>query len=185
MMPKMTFIVATMFVLAACQQAPVRDEASYLSRVGVGSTFVVNESLMVPVGRARVFLQGGRVVTKVGLDRYRPHCNFEVRSLSDGSLRIEPDTFLVTRVIVDEEEVVSRPQSLHYAALGLGGDMGGGGINMITHLVRHRLHSERQPEVMYLTCHGGFDYPFHARTPGIAEIRQVLGEMVTLNLVIN
>ncbi len=123
------------------------------------------------------------MVPKVRLDRYRPHCNFEVRSVSDGTLRIEPDTFLVTEVDEDEEEVVGLPQPQRYAGLELNGGRGGG-INQIVYYVRHWLYAERQPEVMHLTCHGGFDLPFYARTPGIGEIRQALGQLVTLNLVI-
>lgn len=181
MMPKMLVIVAMTLVLTACQQAPVRDESSYLSRVAVGSKFVLHESLTVPVGHARVFLQDGKVVDKVRLDRYRPHCNFEVRSVSDGTLRIEPDTFLVIGVDEDEEEIVSRPQLLRNVVLDSSEE--GGGISMITLYVTHWLFSERQPEVMRLTCHGGLDFPFDARPPGIAEIRQALGKLVTLNLV--
>lgn len=182
MMPKLSVIVAMMLVLTACQQTPVRDEASSLSRVGVGSTFVLNESLIVPVGHARVFLQGGEVVAKIQLDRYRPHCNFEVRSVSDGTLRIEPDTFLVTEVEEDEVEIVSRPSPQRYAALGADSDTGAGGVSMISLFVTHWLYSERQPQVMRLTCHGGFDMPFYARTPSIEEIRRALGKTVTLNL---
>ena len=183
MMPKTVVVVALGFLLAACQQAPVRDETSQRSRVGAGSTFVLHEALLVPAGHARVFLQSGKVVSKTQLDRYRPHCNFETRVVSDGTLRIEPDTFLVTDVEEYEEEIVSRPQPIRVAALaGDDGDVGGM-ISMITRFVRHWLYSERQPEVMRLTCHGGFDYPLDALPPSVAKIRQALGSYVTLNLV--
>lgn len=182
MMSKIAVIVAMILVLTACQQMPVQDETSVYSRVAVGSSFVLHEILTVPAGHARVFLQGGEVVGKTKLNRYRPHCNVEVRTVSDGSLRIEPDTFLVTRVEVDEEEVVSRPQPLRYAAMHVGD--GVDSISVIALFVRHWLTSERQPEVMSLTCHGAFDTPFYATPPSIAEIRQVLGETVTLNLAV-
>lgn len=185
MMPKMGLVVAVALFGTACQQGPVRDESSTRSRVGVGSTFVLHEALLVPQGHARVFVQGGKVVAKVRLERYYPHCNFEVRSVSDGTLRIEPDTFLVTDVDEDEEEVVRRPQSQRYAALAVDSDSMDGGVTMIAHFVTHWLYSERQPEVVRLICHGGFDAPFYARAPSIAEIRQALGGLVTLNLVIN
>lgn len=181
MMPKLVVFVAASLFLTGCQQGSVRDETSFLSRVGVGSTFVLHESLIVPGGHTRVFLQRGKVVSKVQLNRYHPHCNFEVRTLSDGSARIEPDTFLVTDVEVDEEEIVSRPDPLRYASFA--NDNDDGGVSLITLFVRHWLFSERQPEVMRLTCHGAFDVPFYARTPSIAEIREALGGRVTLNLV--
>lgn len=183
MMPKITYFVAVVLLLAACQQAPVRDETSHLSRVGLGSTFVLHERLIVPTGYARVFLQGGKVVAKTQLNRYRPHCNFEIRSVSDGTLGIDPDTFLVTGVEEYEEEIVSRPQPLRVAALAGGDNDVGDSISMIARFVRHWLYAERQPEVMRLTCHGGFDFPLDARTPSVAEIRHALGRHVTLNLV--
>lgn len=182
MMPKSGLLVVAALLLAACQQAPLRDEASHRSRVGVGSTFVLHESLIVPAGHARVFFQDGKVVAKAQLDRYRPHCNIEVRTVSDGSSRIEPDTFLVTGVEEYEEEIVARPQHLRYAGLSMS-DGDGAMISKIARFVRHWLYSERQPGVMRLTCHGGFDYPLDALTPSITEIRQALGERVTLNLV--
>lgn len=180
MMPKIAVFVAATLLLAACQQAPVRDEASHRSRVGVGSTFVLHQGLSVPAGHARVFLQGGSVVAKTKLDRYRPHCNFEVRQVSDGTLRIEPDAFLVTGIDEYEEEIVARPQRTRVAAL-VGGESFDA-LSVIARFVRHRLSSERQPGVMRLTCHGGFDLPRDALTPSIAEIRQALGEVATLNL---
>lgn len=183
MMPKLIAVVALTLVMVACQQGPVRDESSYRSRVGIGSTFVLHESLIVPTGHARVFIQGGEVVAKPQLNRYRPHCNFEVRTISDGSSRIEPDTFLVTDIEEDEEEVVTRAEPMRYAALAENSDHQGG-VNLITQFVRHWLYSERQPEVMRLTCHGAFDVPFYAQPPSIAEIREALGERVTLNLVL-
>jgi hypothetical protein len=180
MMPKVAVFVAATLLLAACQQAPVRDETSHRSRVGVGSTFVLHQGLSVPEGHARVFLQGGEVVAKLKLDRYRPHCNFEVRQVSDGTLRIDPDTFLVTDIDEYEDEIVALPQQVRLAAL-VGGDSFDS-ISVIARFVRHRFSSERQPGVMRLTCHGGFDLPRDALTPSIAEIRQALGGVVTLNL---
>jgi hypothetical protein len=157
----------------------VRDEDSPLMRIAPGSTITLHEALTVPAGHARVFMQNGKVRAKTRLDRYRPHCNFEVRSVSDGSLRIEPDTFVVTKIIEDEEEVVSRQQPLRLAGWEM---TGGDALPMVTRLVRHRLHSQRQPQVMRLTCHGGFDDPWEVDYPSISEIRRALGERATLKL---
>ncbi len=180
MMPKCFGVVAAVSLLSACQQGPVRDETSHLSRVSVGSRFIVQQVLHIPAGHARVFLQNGQVVPKVKLERYQPHCNIEVRTVSSGGSYIEPDTFIVTALMENEEEVVRGPQWQRYASLLFSGDSAD--MVMVSRFVRHTLNSSRQPEVMYLTCHGGFAEPWQVEAPSISEIRQALGELVTLKL---
>ncbi len=179
MMHKSLITVALCLLVMACRQAPVRDEDSPLMRVSPGSTVTLHQVLTVPAGHARVFLQGGKVRAKTRLDRYRPHCNFEVRSVSDGSLRIEPDTFVVTVVSEDEEEVVYLPQPLRLAGWSLDG---GGSSILLTRFVKHRLHSPIQPQVMRLTCYGGFDEAWKVAYPSISDIRHALGSRATLKL---
>ena len=179
-MPKLVTLVATLFMLSACHQAPVRDENSSRSRVSAGSHFVLNEVLSIPTGHARVFLQSGQVVAKKRLEHYQPHCNIEVRSVSAGDSYIEPDIFVVTAVTEDEEEVVRGAQWQQYASLLNSSDSMDS--VMISRYVQHTLHSTAQPEVMRLTCHGGFAEAWQVDTPSIREIRQALGEIVTLKL---
>lgn len=180
---KLAITVLSVMVASACQQAPVRDEGedSTRSRIAVGSTIVLNEALTVPAGHARVFLQNGKIKTKVKIERYRPHCNFEVRNVSDGSLQIEPDRFVVTDLIEDEEEVVEKRGPVQYAALKISGGMDT--VTLTSRFVRHSLNSASQPDVLWLTCHGGFADPFDVEYPSISDIRKALGEWVTLELV--
>lgn len=178
--PRLLITSLIVMLVTACQQAPVRDEDSPLSRIAVGSTVVLNETLKVPPGHARVFVQNGLVKAKVELDRYRPHCNFEVRDVSEGDIQIEPDRFVVTALIEDEEEVVHKRGPTQYAGLEIGGGMDS--FTLTSRFVRHRLHSERQPDVMWLTCHGGYADPFDVDYPGISNIRKALGKWVTLEL---
>ncbi len=180
MMPKLTTVVAILFILTACNHMPVQDENSPRSRVAVGSHVVLNELLSIPAGHARVFLQDGRVVANKSLEYYQPHCNIAVRSVSTGDSYIEPDIFIVTAVMEDEEEVVRGARWRQYASLFNSSDSLGS--VMISRYVRHTLHSTSQPEVMRLTCHGGFAEPWQVDTPSIREIRQALGELVTLKL---
>jgi hypothetical protein len=170
MMPKRLALVAALLLLMACQQAPVRDENSPRSRVSIGSHFILHQ----------VLAQEGQVVAKNKLERYQPHCNIEVHSVSSGGSYIEPDTFVVTAVMEDEVEVVRGTAWQHYASLFYSGD--GMDTLMLSRFVRHTLQSASQPEVMRLTCHGGFAEPWQVATPSVREIRQALGELVTLKL---
>jgi hypothetical protein len=168
---------------AACQQLPVTDEYSPRSRIPPGSHLVLHRAVALPAGHARVFMQNGQVVAKTKLDIYQPHCNFEVRNVSRGTATIEPDDFVVTAVTEDETEVVHGRASQHYAALGNTVAMGGDVTPMmVTRFIRHALESGHQPEVMRLTCHGGFAEPWQAAYPSIDQIRQSLGDLVTLQM---
>lgn len=178
MMPKLVAVVVVALALAGCQQVPVRDESSPYSRIPAGSRIVLHKALSVPQGHARVFLQGGEVKAKAKLNRYYPHCNFELRDVSDGTLRIEPDTFFVTRVTEGEEMVVRRQGPLRRVGFRSDRDS----ASMISRFVRYRLGSESQPRLMRLTCHGGFADPYEAQYPGISDIRKALGERVSIRL---
>lgn len=178
MMPKSLLLVVTALLLAACQQAPVRDERSPYSRIPVGSRIELHQGLDVPRGEARVFLQEGKVRAKSRLNRYYPHCNFEVREVSQGATRIEPGTFLVTQVTEGAEMVVRRQGPLRRVGFSADGDS----PSMITRFVYHWLGSESQPGVLRLTCHGGFADPHEAQFPGVGEIRKVLGGLATVHL---
>ncbi len=180
MMPKLLINVALVALLTACAVPVVKDEGSSASRVGVGSRFVLHQSLTVPDGQARVFIQGGRVMGKIELNQYLPHCNFEVEQLSDGNTTIEPDTFNVTGVATGWDRVVAAEFPLRLAADTERYEYRS--HSPLSRTVRHRLHSPRQPGVMSLTCHGGFDEPALAEYPSVRAIRQALGELVSLEL---
>ena len=179
-MMKRRYIVVSALLLSACQVDPVRDDSSPYSRLAVGSSITLHQELTVPTGHSRVFLQFGEVVAKVKLDQYQPHCNFEVQAVSKGDARILPDTFRVTKVMEDEEEVVVGPAPLRRAALRYSSD--DMVTMMVTRFVRHTLYSVSQSQVMRLTCHGGFDEPWEVKTPSVSEIREALGEMASVGV---
>lgn len=163
--------VLVVAVLVGC--APAAHEnlgPSY--RILPGTMVALAEPLAVPAGQARVFLQGGEVRAKRRLAVYRPHCNFELRQVSDGSARIEPDHFTITDVRTGDEGVVMRPV-LHPATFWqVEGDDHPGQVSRYVH---YALRSARQPQVLRLTCHGGFDFPGRAELPSLEDIRQALG----------
>lgn len=178
MMPKIVALVVTVLLLSACQQLAERDERSPRSRLAVGDSLVLTEALQVPAGHTRVFLQHGKVVGKVRLRRYEPHCNFEVRSVSDGLFTIEPDHFVITGRLDDEVEIVRWEKPRHFAANVILADVDS--MPQLNRMVRYSLLSERQPEVMYMSCYGGFDDAWAVRYPSIQQMREALGDWVKL-----
>ena len=176
-MYKFITAVVSLSLLAACQQSPVLDEESPRSRIAPGSVLVLHEPLSVPVGHARVFLQDGKVRAKRRIDMYYPHCNFELRTLSDAPQTIHPGRFTIKAIRWNEEMVVEHGPARPYYTDAGSGDVS---VSLITRLLQHRLEAPQQPELMRLTCHGGFAEPWRAQFPSVAQIRQVLGELATI-----
>jgi hypothetical protein len=180
-MTKITGVALAVLTLTACAPMAVKDETSPYSRIQKGSTIVLEQSLPIPSGATRVFLQDGQVSRSGGVNIYYPHCNFEVRTLSDGSGRIQPDRFTVTGIQPGRVEVVREHQPFQLASLYL---MVAGDDNAtpppISRLVHYRLESQMQPDVMRLTCHGGFADDWEADYPSVADIRQALSGVARL-----
>jgi hypothetical protein len=162
--------------LSACQSLPVTDETSPHSRIAVGSTVVLQQPLTVPVGHTRVFLQDGELREKHRLRIYYPHCNFELRTLSDAPQIIRPGRFVVTGLSWNEELVVEYRQGGMQRVSDAGDDY----APPINRLLHHRLAAPAQPELMRLTCHGGFADAWQASFPSVSEIRHALGEYVSI-----
>lgn len=54
--------------------------------------------------------------------------------------------------------------------------------SLVSRYVHLYLESKRQPDVMRLTCHGAFDFMWDAELPAVNEMREALGEVVTLGI---
>lgn len=171
-------VVSTVVALSACA-TPVRDESVAGYRLPVGTAVVLHQELALPAGHARVFLQQGRVVAKHHLDAYRPHCNFEQRAVSDGTAAIAADRYTITAVSEGEDFIVQR-RSFTYAALRLADD--DNSPSQVNRYFHFTLAAPRQPGVMRLTCHGGFDLPGRAQLPTLADMRAALGGVATVAL---
>lgn len=173
-----SLVVCSSMLLTACGFSHGYNSGSSFYRAQLGSQVKLHRALPLPPGRTRVFLQRGARVTN-NLDQYYPHCNFEVRSLSDEARLIAPDIFLVTRLQQGFEEVVSL-ESIRVAALEPSAWYPTDDVPMVSRYLYLYLASERQPDVMRLTCHGAFDFMPDAQWPTIEEIREALGGIAEL-----
>jgi hypothetical protein len=180
-MKQTLILILACLLLAACSQSGWirQDTASTFYLPPIGTLVELKQPLTVRPGRARVFLQGGKV--SQGIDQYAPNCNFEIRTLSEQSQVIEPETFLVVRVQRLTEEVVQLTRPIRVASRG-GGIGGDGGHSMVTRGVHLWFGSDIQPDVMRMTCRGGFDDPWRAELPSIDEMRAALGAYAGLTL---
>ena len=160
-MSKQILIIALTLVvvsLAACRTTDSRDESSIDFRIKPGSRLILNEKLVLPSDRRRVYLQFGKVMKKRE-DDYSTSCYFRV--LNEDTTVIEPDTFTITKVTDSHEEVLQ-------------GDI----ADYITEL---KLESTAQPQVLKLSCHK-WDASSMGRPPTFVQIKRAVGLYVTFEL---
>lgn len=172
------FILLCPVLLSACKGSlPVggaaRDELRGSSEV------ILHQDLVIPAGATRVFLQFGQVIAKTDLAIYQPHCNFEQRSVSDGKARIASGRFAIVGIREGEDFIVQGARQM-YAALQRAND--DYGMTQVNRYLHFNLLAAGQPEVMRLTCHGGFDFTGRAELPEPGDIHRSLGDVASLLL---
>ncbi len=177
-MRKLVFLAAAL--LMGCSEQQIRDTDSPYFRLPVGTVVELNQQLEMPAERTRIFFQRGAVLGKQGIDLYYPSCNLEVRDLKTEVQLIEPDSFAIVHTRQGKESVVAW-DGIKLAGLGWSFDLGGG-PPMVHRYYHYRLESERQPQVMRLTCRGALADLWQAKSPTLAETKEALGEVATILL---
>ena len=164
-------------LLAACDNSQVvRDEDSQFYSVPVGSTFTLNREITIQPDNTSVYLQNGNIELVANVDFYKPHCTFELYTISEKARVVNPDTFVVTRIVDQSEDVsVKWPR---YAALGM--SYGDGPVHL-TFSTTMYLESKIQPDVYRMDCKR-WDWPAIGEYLSINEMRQALGDYFTLRL---
>jgi hypothetical protein len=158
----------------------VSDDLAYPYNLPpVGSKVVLAQQLNIEPGATRTFLQRGKPMSLGDFNRYYANCNFEVKNLDDEVQRIEPDTFSVEKVERLMTEVV-RSDIAQSGVIKV--DYADPSSPMVTHGYHLWLNSKSQPDVMRLTCRGGFDDLSRAQPPSIEEVREALGNIAELVL---
>jgi hypothetical protein len=163
------FLGAAVLLLAGCSSW-LPDYSSEDS----GWRLVLKKPLTVAGENTRVFLQDGQMLPSLGFNQYQPACNLELRRLAPQPRRIEPDSFVVNRIQPLREEVASwRPVML--ASLTLADAAVDSSPPDIFLGYHFWLHSDRQPDVLRMTCRGVFAEPWEAEYPTLEEIAFALG----------
>ena len=180
MMKRVLWAVAFLTLLTGCSEQHIRDTNSPYFSLPVGSVVELNQPLELPAERTRIFFQRGMVSGKQGIDLYYPSCNLEVRDLKPDVQRIESDRFTIVHTRQGKESVVEW-DGVKLAGLGWSFPFGGG-PPMVHRYYHYRLESERQPQVMRLTCRGALADLWEANAPTLGESREALGEIATFLL---
>ncbi len=150
-MRQILFLLPVLVLLSACNTAATRDVNSPYYRIPSGSKLIQKQEIRIPVKKAHVRFQHGRL--RDGVDQYTPNCRFNVNDL--GPSVIQPDTYLVTRAEM-LWEWVSRP-----------------GIMRFYRIIY--LKSDQQPDVLNMTC-GIWDGPLEGIDISVPQIQEALGD---------
>lgn len=167
--------------LNGCAGHAPKDPASPYSRVTPGSVLINNRKIEIPPGSTRVFFQNGKI--SPAFNHYAANCNIEVNTLDTAIQYVEPGAYRIIRVQRSMEEIV-RSQSIKLAAFGpmLAGVGGSGDGSAMIYLGYHLWLESDDPNVRRVSCRGAFADPHEAYPPSIDEIRQSLGNIMTLQL---
>ncbi len=172
-----TALSLLIFSLAGCAYQPPKDVNSTFYAPPVGATLQLHSPITMPANEGQVLIQDGKIVTSYwGVDAYYPNCNFELRNNAEVERIVEPDTFIVTRVIRDTEDV-----RLHLPTMVATNGSGSGGPPNTDSITIMDLKSDKQPEVMRMSCQQ-WDSPNEATHLSIEQIRKTLKPLFTLEL---
>lgn len=168
--------------LVSCNETALRDPSSPYARVPVDSSLDIKQPITIPPGTTRVFIQLGKISR--GFNRYAANCNIEVKKIDWAEEQsVEPGIYRISRVQPVTEEVVEGQAILVASLYGIGlmadGGMDDGGSTLI-YEGYHLWLDGPDPNVRRLTCRGSYDEPSSALPPSINEIRQALGDLMTL-----
>jgi hypothetical protein len=171
--------VAISLLLAGCQRsATVRDSQINRWVLLDGAQLQVRQALPVAAGKARVFVQDG--VVSGGFDNYRTHCAFEIDNIDHDGATIEPDIFQVVRVQHTLVPVVQARPLMIAGPWRAAGIDGFGGSSSYHEGYHFWIYSERQPQVMRMSCYGVYAQPYELEPPTLADIRNALGGLAEI-----
>lgn len=168
-------LMFTLVALAGCQPGVVRGPGAsgYLSLVG--AQVEVLRAVPIALGEARAFLQHGVLVPSGRRDRFQPSCAFEVNTLSDGGMRVEPGMYGVTRVERELIEVVEFGAAVQVASRGtLAGISDDAGSPLITVGIHLYLDAGPTSDARRLSCLGTEDDLGDAMAPTLEEMNAAL-----------
>jgi len=121
-------------------------------------------------------MQDGVIKPLQLIDEYYPHCIFEVNNITAENQTIEPDTFTIYRMELDEE-VVNINQPYPIARL-----IKVNGISYFEYITTLYLKSGKQPNVLRLTCLHREDLSDNLQHLTVSQIRKVIKDIFSLQL---
>lgn len=179
---KRGFALIFTLALAGCQSLSSYPVDSPWYQPPPGSRWVLNQAVEIPPNSATLHFQFGKIVG--GVQEFEPNCVFELRTVKETPQRVEPDVFEVTKVRSGSSIYRAARRSTPGLMQASWGSDDTGSIRYY-YKTEMFLRSEKQPDVLLLTCQHAWDTGSsfqYERSPTVAEMRQALGSYFTLKL---
>jgi hypothetical protein len=174
------------FLLGGCQTLVRESVQTGWVEIPPGSTLTLHQSVSIQPGRARAFVVDRGSRSSGGSDG--TSCVLEVRGIDEDEVQTIPAGEIpITRVQNYVALVSGRlptPGLDGGVRFRLAGHGDSGGSQMIRQGYHFWLDDSHDPNLMRMTCLGRLDDPASTRAPTLAEIRAVLGEVATLEVVL-
>ena len=171
--------VSILFTSSSCQAGiSIGIENSPYHAIRAGSTLTLNREITFPADIVSVFIFNGQIVPRSTIDVYKPHCKFELYDMKPQPQTIQPDTFTIQKSVYFD--AMYNPGRLHQTNFVLN-RYTTGGPSYQPYTTYMYLQSDKQQNVYRLSCLHWED-PVDARYLTVAQIRQVLGDLMTLKL---
>jgi hypothetical protein len=171
-------VIISILTLTACVSHPY-DEHTEFTRITPGSSLKLNQSIHIAANSLAVFMQDGSIKPYSTIDKYYPHCKFELYTLSENARIVQPDTFNIIRVV--DETDMSSLNSPMYASLQIADGNSDGGPSIVSFTTSMYLKSKTQSDVYRLSCMH-WDLINESRYLSIAEMRKAMGNFFTLTV---
>ncbi len=190
-MLKRTLLLCTaagLLSISACALNPPKT----MMDVQSGEQFTLKQALSFKPDTARVFIQYGKVILPSERSQFDPYCALEINALSDQAQTIQPDTFTIDKVRLDEQEVAQNLPSPTLTAynnyadiqadvpLLLADSSSDAGVAPTYDMVYFYISSPKNQNVLRLICSGSLsdgdpmDEP-RSHRPQQKEVNKILG----------
>lgn len=173
-------IVASFLTLVSCGQMKIQtSNASSFIDFAASPWIEINNELVIQPLHTRAYLQYGELIHPDVLNLYETNCEIEVKQVLEVNQIINPGRYEIAHIIIDESSVVFLPhQAIQYA-------MGGGGTGSYDTKAfwQFTLQSDENPDVLFMLCRGVQEDVAEAELPTIEEIKQAVGDNITIHLI--
>jgi hypothetical protein len=162
--------------LSACQSSMVITDDTRMFAAGQGSSLKLNQYVQIPAQKARVYFQLGKPVLADQLDKFKPWCELEIKTLKDTTQTLAPDLFTITKIDNDSQFI---EQNLD---VGRGvAAFGSQAYDLVPYATLMYVQSTNQPDVLRLICVRKAR-PATQGYPTLREMRAVLGDFIHLDI---
>lgn len=193
-MPRLCVILFISLLVSSCSLPPYNPN-SVKKLVRVGSSLRLLQPIEIPAGKTQVYIAGGKIMPFKNyntVDIYKPYCEFILREVTDKVHQVQPDKFVITKIVEWENYYGKRGGTMYAANDPLNVDISIGsqirigigmwesdGPSLIMYATILSLHSDKQPQVKKMVC-GHWDEAGKVEAITLEQLKSALGQLFVI-----